>query len=888
MNRKILPCLIACLMAFVSSAAAQTLSPGAILWQNDFESNAVGDSTGANPGVINGVRFGFPGGVVRDSETIAPFSTPNQYLELSPKNTGDRWGYRAIVTGVLKAAYVASPVGISFDFNESTDPGNPTIIGFGTGVGNANPDLNNPQGLLSLTFRNGVIGTGANTTLVSVGENNGSDSENPMALPSFTEGVAYRFAFITNFTDQNHQVLGADGGAFLLEPMHAAFWFFNTDTAEYSPRVVLQNNNFRALDNHVSLVFRHFSVPAVTDTQLMQTIYVDNFVSTSYAIPPVVWSGGGADSLWSNTNNWVGNIIPTNGDIAAFSGEANLNPENDLLADTLLAELLFQNTTSSFILSGNRILLAERIANISAVSQTVEMPLNFDSTVIATDNLIAGTTLALEGDITGFGGILKKGEGTLALSGTNDFGGSKIIDQGAVTVGGDQSGATSPWHLRGFGATSTTFGNAATSLAFDETAIIFIDTFSFIQAGHSAAVGGFQPQSITSSGVVNNDGSLFLGRSGSLTLNGGSWTQNGPADVSTQGGGLAALTINEGTFSYTNPAEFILSIMNSDNTRTRLNITGGTFVTGASIHNSQVDLSPLDNAYSDVILALGGTLRLSNNIPDLFTTAGANNRLLVNDGGGTIDTNGFDTALDVNITGDGSLTKAGAGTLTTTGINAYEGDTAVTGGTLVLSAEGLADASSVSVASGATVTLNFIGSDIIGALALSGAALPDGTYDATTHPDSLSGTGQLVVATPVAPTDTFASWAASLGLSGNPADDFDNDGTADSLEFVFGTDPIVATSGDATTISETEDNLIVVFTRDDRSKTSDLTLSVESGTDLVTWPQIFSIGTSTEESSLGVTVTPNDNGTDTIAVAIPKSGATERFAKIQISITNNN
>lgn len=888
MNQKILPRLTACLVACVSSATAQALVPANIIWQNNFESNSVGDTTGANPGVINGFRFGFPGGVVRDSETIAPFTTPNQYLELSPKNTGNRWGYRAIVTGVLKAAYVASPVGISFDFNESTDPGNQTLVGFGTGVGNTGPDLNPTQGLIALSFRNGVIGRGANTTLVSVGENDGSDSENPMTLPSFIEGESYRFSFITNFTEEDHQVLGADGEAFLLEPMHAAFWFLNTDTSEYSPRVVLQNNNFRDLDNHVSLVFRHFSVPSPEDTHLMQTIYVDNFVSTSYATPPIVWSGGGTDALWSNVNNWVGDIAPTDGGVAAFSGEANLNPVNDLLPDTLLSELLFQNTTSSFILSGNRILLSQRIANNSVASQFVEMPLYLDSTVVATDNFTAGTTLALEGNITGFGGILKKGPGTLALSGTNDFSGTKVIDQGAVTVGGNQSGASSAWHLRGFGATGSTLGNAATSLVLDETATIVIDTASFIQAGHTAAVGSSQPQSITSAGNVTNNGSLFLGRNGSLTINGGSWTQNGPATVHTQGGAAATLTINDGTFTYSNPADFILRIMVSNNTRTRLNITGGTFITGSTIHNPQVDLAPLDTAYSDIILALGGTLRLSNNIPDLFTTAGANNRVLVNDGGGTIDTNGFDTTLDVDITGNGSLTKAGAGTLTTTGINAYEGDTTVTGGTLVLSADGLADESSVTVETGATLALNFIGTDTIGALTLGGTALPNGTYDATTHPDSLSGTGQLVVATPVAPTDTFASWAAGLGLSGNPADDFDKDGIADALEFVFGTDPIVSTSGDAITTSETENNLIVVFTRDDRSKTSDLTLSVESGTDLATWPQIFLIGTSTEESSPGVTVTPNDNGTDTITVAIPKNGATARFARIQVSITNNN
>jgi hypothetical protein len=186
------------------------------------------------------------------------------------------------------------------------------------------------------------------------------------------------------------------------------------------------------------------------------------------------------------------------------------------------------------------------------------------------------------------------------------------------------------------------------------------------------------------------------------------------------------------------------------------------------------------------------------------------------------------------------------------------------------------------VEAGAKLVLGFGGTDTIGALTLGGTVLPDGTYDATTHPAFLDGTGQLVVVTPL---DSFASWAADLGLSGDPDADYDRDGLADALEYVFGTDPKAADAGGAITTGQSGDLLLITFTRDDRSKTTDISLTVETGSDLAGWPDSFVIGESTAGSSPGVTVTPNGDGTDTIRVAIPKNGATRMFARVKVRVS---
>lgn len=857
----------------IHCGSAQPLVPRDVIWQNNFEANTAGAATGANPTPIIGFRGNEPGGVVRDSSVVQAFGTNHNYLELSPSNNSNpNNGYAARVSAITRAHFEATPVSISFDFNESTATGNQWLIGVGTGAQAFNPDLNATVGLLAFRFQNGVTTLGANTAVAS-----GS-------LPAFTEGKAYRLTMITNFTGTTAEVTGPDGEVFDLEDYQAAIWFYDLDEKTYTPRVVIRHSPATplALNTFVTFMFRHFSI-SDGDPAKMQTSYVDNVVATNFGKPALVWSGGAANALWSTAGNWQAGAAPQANDSLVFSGNQNLSPVNDLPANTLIEEIVIQDTTSSFAFSGNPVALGRRFSNLSASDQTIGMPLVIDPAALALDNLTAGTTLALTAPVTGTGGFVKKGAGTVALSATNEFAGSKILDQGTVVVSGNQAASSGTWYLRGFGASGTTLGSAPTTVSFDTGASIAVTEPAFVQIGHTGAVGGTQPQTVNSSAIVTNGGTLYVGRAGTLTLNSGSWTQNGAASVVTQGGGQATLRVNAtASFTYTHPADFVLSIGTSNNTRTRLDINGGTFVTGSRIHTAQANLSPEDSAFCDILLRNGGTLRLAADIPDLFTTAGANTRFLAEDGGGVIDTNGSATTLNLPITGNGGLTKAGTGTLTTTGENDYAGNTSVTGGTLVLSSAGLNDDASVTVANGAMLMLDFSGIDTIAGLTLGSSILDDGIYDATSHPTFLSGSGRLVVVKPVTPGG-FASWANGLGLSGNPDADFDNDGLADSLEYILGTDPKAPNqSGIAVTRNSSE--FILSFNRDDASETPDVSLAVEVGNALASWPQVFNIGADNAGSSAGVNVVENGENPDTITVTVPTAGADRLFGRLKVTV----
>ena len=123
-------------------------------------------------------------------------------------------------------------------------------------------------------------------------------------------------------------------------------------------------------------------------------------------------------------------------------------------------------------------------------------------------------------------------------------------------------------------------------------------------------------------------------------------------------------------------------------------ITQGTLATGA------------DNALGAAtggITFNGGTLQFANS----FDLADAR-PISLTAAGGTIDTQDFQSTITQGITGTGTLTKLGSGTLTLDGANTYSGGTTVSGGTLVVGdspglSASLGGGGATNVAAGATL-----------------------------------------------------------------------------------------------------------------------------------------------------------------------------------------
>ena len=394
----------------------------------------------------------------------------------------------------------------------------------------------------------------------------------------------------------------------------------------------------------------------------------------------------------------------------------------------------------------------------------------------------------------GAGSLTKIGQGTLVLSnGGNSYAGGTIISGGTLRT--DAAGALPS----GRNVTLADSSGITLDLANHSQTINCLSgggaNGSAVSLGSAALTVGSGGGSSTFSGVISGTGSLTKSGAGTLTLagenvfTGGTTISGGTLSVSTDGNiGGATSTINfsggvlritgsslsdiedhdvnwtsfNGGFdiadaSHTFTVEHVMSgagsltkkgagtlLLTNNNT-----YTGGTTISGGTLRTGVANALPVGgnvtltdssgvfldlNGYNQVINALAGGGRYWSSV-SLGAAA-----LTVGSGNGTSTFSG-------RISGDGSLTKAGTGTLTLSHSNYYSGGTTISNGTLKLGNNLSlgAQTGSLTMNSGTTLDLNGM-SPTVGSL--SGAG--------TIRNDSASTASVLTVDQP---TDTiFAGW----------------------------------------------------------------------------------------------------------------------------------
>ena len=191
----------------------------------------------------------------------------------------------------------------------------------------------------------------------------------------------------------------------------------------------------------------------------------------------------------------------------------------------------------------------------------------------------------------------------------------------------------------------------------------------------------------------------------------------------------------------------------------------------------------LDNTSGAAVTATSNTpLQWSGNLTFIGTN-GANSNLNLGTGavtlGGSYTATVQHAATTLTIGGvisDGTssfgLTKAGAGTLRLTGLNTYNGDTTVSEGTLSITQKYLDDNATVSVATGATLNLDFTGTDTVHHLVLGGSPAALGEWaaigsGAANQSALLTGTGRLNNLGNAAPAGTWYWDGPNTGGTGD-------------------------------------------------------------------------------------------------------------------------
>ncbi len=152
----------------------------------------------------------------------------------------------------------------------------------------------------------------------------------------------------------------------------------------------------------------------------------------------LTWTGVGATAYWNNTANWTpaGRGVGM-GDTLIFPDLANRRVNTNDLDNFTFNAIRFTGTNDAYQLSGNALTLTNAIL---ANSNSVATNFIYANITLATTNVQAdiqtNAHLVLAGVLSGSGGFVKNGSGTLTLSGTNNntYQGPTVVNEGLVEL----------------------------------------------------------------------------------------------------------------------------------------------------------------------------------------------------------------------------------------------------------------------------------------------------------------------------------------------------------------------------------------------------------------------------------------------------------------------
>lgn len=360
-----------------------------------------------------------------------------------------------------------------------------------------------------------------------------------------------------------------------------------------------------------------------------------------------------------------------------------------------------------------------------------------------------------------------------------------------------------------------------------------------------------------------------------------------------------------------------VTMLTAANTWGRLHLTSGTLEVAAS-EQLGPDSAPFEFGSGDPDNLSSGTLKIAGTT---FSSFGARSLVVTDTKTAKFEIDGaahtftVDQALAMST---GGLEKSGAGTLVLTEANTYTGPTSVLAGTLAL--VGGSQDSPVTVSGGASLgfeigveTTSTSTVDLTnGTVTISNPVAVDDESDyrlmtasagftvsdlATQLDPAISGyelqlqnaDTELWLVVASSGTD-YGTWGGGFtGFNDTTEDlDFDAGGLDSRVEYLLGGDPTDASddAGKAPTVIEDGTNLTFTFIRDQASIHAGTTVTIEVGTDLAAWPDLYTVAADTAESSEGVAVTEDspEPGFDTVTLTVPMDPDTKKFARLDVAI----
>lgn len=397
---------------------------------------------------------------------------------------------------------------------------------------------------------------------------------------------------------------------------------------------------------------------------LLKTAVLIGLASSAQA---QLWTNGDGDQAWENGLNWDGGVVPQTGLTNINTATAGQTPIITTAVNlTAFDTFIGAGAGASGVLdinSGGSIDTSSKWIFVGDAGGTGRINVNSGGSMLS-DNRIR------LGDGGGAHGILNVDGGSISASqiDTADTSEIHISNGGSVTATAGniqmRAGATAS-SLNGGSMTASGqifIGNGGTGTAFDLNS-------GSMQSGAWFVVGlggGVTGTLNMSGGTIDSSvGSGFTtigaaGGTGVVNQTGGTWTETNKTVLGENAGGTGSYNLNGGV------------------------LQTGAVEKGAGAANLNFG---------------GGTLRAGRDEANFIN---ASTSVVINGGGGTIDSNGFNVSVNADITGAGALDKQGAGSLNLAGAGNSLDAVSVSVGTLFVSGA-LGTTSGIDVGAGASI-----------------------------------------------------------------------------------------------------------------------------------------------------------------------------------------